>query len=279
MPTDTAPTGGGFKSLSKNQKIGIGVGAAALLGFTLYRYSQQQKQSQAAAAAAAAAQAPGTGAGTSDNIDPATGFPYGSAEDAAALTSMAGYNSPIAGLGASDTSYLYGGGAYPAGTGGIGGYTSNAAWSQAAESYLVNTTGADPNTVGNALGKYITGGPVTSDQVAIINQAIAFVGYPPVAGPNGFPPSIQTGTTPTGGSGGGTTVPPAQNGGVQVPNVIGQNLATAIRNIENAGLREHTITGGIANPSNWKAIGQSPAGGMVQAGSTINVSAAPANRR
>jgi hypothetical protein len=268
---DTGTVGGGLKSLSKNQKIGIGVGAAGLLGFTLYRYQQQQKQSQAAAAAAAAAQAPGTGAGSSDQIDPATGFPYGSAEDASALTTMAGYNSPIAGLGASDTSYLYGGGQYPSGTGGIGGYTSNAAWSQAAESYLVNTTGADANTVGNALGKYITGGSVTSDQMAIINQAIAFVGYPPVAGPNGFPPSIQTAGTPA------STTPPATTPPqtVIVPNCIGQGLDTAIGKCQTAGLYPHSInSASYGTPSHFKCNGQNPSAGThVPKGTQVNLSA------
>ena len=188
-------------SLSKNEKIGLAAGAAGLLGFTIYRYQKQKSSDAATAAADAAAQAPGTGAGTADQVDPATGFPYGSAEDSAALTAQSGYISPIGGLGSSGVSYNYGGqGAYPQG------FTNNAQWSQAAEDYLVNTAGADANTVGNALGKYITGQTVTSDQQSIINQAIAFEGYPPVGGPDGYPPSIRT-AAPT------STVPPPTTGG------------------------------------------------------------------
>lgn len=265
MP-DTSTGGGRIFGMKKNEAIVAGVGAAALLGIVLYRYQKQQQAAQAAAAAAAAAQAPGTGAGTSDEIDPSTGFPYGSAEDASALTTMSGYNSPVAGLGYNDTSYLYGGGAYYPGSGYplSSGFTSNAQWSQAAEDYLVNTGGGDANTVGNALGKYITGQPVDAAGQAIINQAIAFEGYPPVSGPDGYPPSIRTGTTPP---------PPAAQ--ITVPNVVGQNLLTAIANIQKAGLKEHTITmAAYGNPGNWKVNGQNPAAGSkMAAGGTVNLSA------
>lgn len=207
---DGPPSGGGkkFFGMSKNEALIAGIGGSLLLGFTVYRYSQQKKASDAAATAAAAAQAPGTGAGTSDGVDPATGFPYGSTEDAAALTAQSGYNSPLAGLGYSDQSYLYGGSPYyPGSPNSGGGFTSNAQWAQAAEDYLVNTAGGNSNTVGNALGKYITGQNVTDTNMqAVINQAIAFEGYPPIPGPDGYPPSIrETPVTPTQPSGGGGT--------------------------------------------------------------------------
>lgn len=250
-------------SLSKNEKIGLGIGSAALLGFTLYRYQKQKTADAATAAAAAAAQAPGTGAGSSDQIDPATGFPYGSAEDAAALTAQSGYNSPIGGLGYSDTSYLYGGNpGYPgSGIPITGGYTSNAQWSQAAENYLVQTVGADPNTVGNALGKYITGGVVDDAQTAIINQAIAFNGYPPISGPGGYPPSIRTGSpTPT-------TPPPT--GTVAVPSVIGHTAGDAHNVLVSAGF---TPVDGNWNKgdASKKVTRQNPsAGSQQQKGATV----------
>ena len=182
----------------KKQTVLIAGAAVAVLGIGVYRY---RKQAAANAAADAAANAPGTGAGSSDQIDPATGFPYGSAEDAAALTSQAQYIQPGGTVG------LAGGGSPSAYYPQSGGFTSNAAWAQAVEDYLVNTAGADANTVGNALGKYITGGALTDDQVSVVNQAIAFQGYPPVPGPAGYPPSIRTSTSsnpPPTGSGGGT---------------------------------------------------------------------------
>jgi PASTA domain-containing protein len=254
-------------SLSKNEKIGLGVGSALLLGFTLYRYQKQKQQSAADAAAAAAAQAPGTGAGSSDQIDPATGFPYGSIEDASALTAQAGYNSPIGGLGYSDTSYLYGGNpGYPgSGIPITGGYTSNAQWSQAAENYLVQTVGADPNTVGNALGKYITGGTVDDAQTAIINQAIAFNGYPPVSGPEGYPPSIRTGSpTPT-------TPPPSNGSGtVAVPNTVGQTAGNAHNLIVAAKLTPIDVNWDKGDSTKKVTRQNPPAGTKVTPGSVVD---------
>jgi hypothetical protein len=49
---------------------------------------------------------------------------------------------------------------------------------------------------------------LTADQVSIVQQAIAFEGYPPQSGPNGYPPSYQqvpNGGTPPGNGGGSTS--------------------------------------------------------------------------
>jgi hypothetical protein len=120
-------------------------------------------------------------------INPATGFPYGSAEDAYALAGQGfQYSGGIISEGGSGG----GGGSGGAPTGGA--FVTNGQWSQAAEDYLVNTVGLEPNVVGNALGKYITGGALNPDQTTIVEQAIAFTGYPPVNGPTGYPPSYRT---------------------------------------------------------------------------------------
>jgi len=81
---------------------------------------------------------------------------------------------------------------------GPGSFTSNAQWAQYAEEYLVNTVGSDAAATGNALGKYITGGPVDDTQFSIIQSAIAFAGAAPVAGNGGFPPNINHVGTPPG---------------------------------------------------------------------------------
>jgi len=73
-------------------------------------------------------------------------------------------------------------------------FTSNAAWSQYVIGLLSTPTGSfDPGTVTNAIGAYIDGVQVTTAQETIINDAIAIGGTPPVAGTNGFPPSINVG--------------------------------------------------------------------------------------
>lgn len=129
-------------------------------------------------------------------IDPATGYPTGSPEDQSALAAQSAYGAGSAGTSGPN----YSTGATPP-----SGFTTNAQWAQAAEDYLVNTvhSGNNADVIGNALGKYITGQPLSSDQVSIVEQAIAFTGYPPVNGPTGYPPSYRTATTPPSGGGGG----------------------------------------------------------------------------
>ena len=153
----------------------------------------------------------GTTGNTADpnSTDPASGQTYGDEGQFASGYGALGYGSYDG----------YGGGAYypPGVTGSQVTYTSNAQWAQAAEQYLTGTPGANANTVAAALGKYLTGQPVTSDQAAVIDQAIGFTGYPPVQGPDGYPPNIQTAAAgsppPSGGSG---TAPSSAPGGLAV---------------------------------------------------------------
>jgi hypothetical protein len=175
----------------KSMYIGVGV-VIFIIGIAWYR----SKKSASTAAAASVAAAGST------TTDPATGFPYGSPEDAAALAAQAQYQSP------GGAGYGYGGNT--PGTTNISqgtGFQSNAQWAQAVEDYLVNTAGtgdsAYMSVVGNAIGKYLTGQALSPDQVNIVEQGIAFEGSPPVAGTNGYPPSFrtsQTGPTPPSGT-------------------------------------------------------------------------------
>lgn len=177
----------GIGHLNKKQLyIGGGL-VVVVIGVAMYERSKK------AAAAAAAAAAASTTSGTSD-IDPATGDVTGSPEDIAALEAQSSY--------ANDTAYGYSsGGDVGSGTGTVqSGFTSNSQWAQAAETYLVQESNADAATVAAALGAYITGSPVTTAQMTVIEQAIAFEGYPPQPGTNGYPPAIKTVTTTGGGS-------------------------------------------------------------------------------
>lgn len=167
------------KPLPKKTAILFGVGGAAVIGYALYRRHVNS---------VAASTAPSTAVDTSTvdpNLDPATGFDFGTAADEAALSSE---NS----LG-SGTGTVTGGGS----TGNIGVIgtviSTNDQWEQAAIAYLTGTVGLDPATVSGALGLYITGGSVVAGSAndSIIQQAIASTGSPPVAGPSGYPPSIR----------------------------------------------------------------------------------------
>jgi len=106
-------------------------------------------------------------------IDPATGIPYAQEYGGAG-------------------GYYGGGGQYgqPPPVPGSGGFTTNGQWAQQAEQDL-SGVGVDPTTLAAALGKYLTGQAVTSDQHSLVNQAIAFENYPPVAGPGGYPPAVR----------------------------------------------------------------------------------------
>ena len=187
--------------VKKKTALIIGGGGVLIIGIVWYRTKQQ------------AAAAPATATDQSGNIDPATGLPTGSPEDLAALAGQNQFDSSsftggqVTGYtGSGQPVYSPGAGAFGsvAPNTGPGTFTSNGQWSQYAEQYLVDNAGGDAATVGNALGKYITGQPVTADQTQVIDSAIAFAGYPPIAGPAGNPPGIHTVNPPVPSGGGGT---------------------------------------------------------------------------
>lgn len=177
-----------------NVKKPVVIGGVLVAGIGIVYFARTKKQQTDAAASVAAA--------GSSEIDPATGYPFGSAEDAAAMSAQGNYQSPL------NTGYGYGGyngatGGGIFGTGQPGSFASNAEWAQYVEAYEENNLGADAVIVGNAIGKYLTGQPLTADQVGVVQSAIAIGGYPPVNGPTGNPPSYVTA-----GTSGGTTNPP-----------------------------------------------------------------------
>jgi len=151
-----------------------------------------------------ARQASTTGAIPDAEINPATGYPYGSAEDAAALASQAGYVSASGSGGGSVSSPEVPG----------QGFVTNAQWSQAVVTYLVNEDLVlDPTQLTEALGRYLAGLPLSDTQVSLVNQAIAVEGRPPLAGDNGYPPAINhAGTVPGNSNGGAVNVLPAPGG-------------------------------------------------------------------
>jgi len=191
-------------TISKKAAV-LGGGAIVTVGaVVLYRKKQ--------------ANATPTGAGIdTTEIDPATGFAYGSPEDQAALAAQ---GTALGGPGS--VSNVGGSGNIP--SGGLQGYTSNAEWSQAVIN-LMSSEGlvSDPTQLSAALGKYLTGAfidPNDTTDTSLIQQAIAIQGYPPIAGSNGFPPAINnhpgSTTPPVTTPSGGTTKPPS-GGAVQIP--------------------------------------------------------------
>jgi hypothetical protein len=194
----------GIGQVKKGYVFGGVAVLAGILAVAYYRHSQ----STAASAASTTATDPTANTNYQDPnaIDPNTGLTYG--EEAAGIQSgdLSGYGTPYG-----DTSGLIGydsqGNPIYADTVGYGpspSFTTNGNWAQAAESYLVSTTGADAGTVSAALGTYIAGQPLTSAQATIVRSAQAFFGTPPQSGSNGYPPALRLVSPPD------TTPPPVQ---------------------------------------------------------------------
>jgi hypothetical protein len=156
----------------------VGGVVVVVMGVAYYRH----KKSSAAATVTP---------GTTDNnaIDPATGFAYGSTEDAQATANNSAFQNPVD---------FGGGGGPPGSTPAPGtGFATNPQWEQAAVSFLTDTVGLSASGVSSALGKYLNGTGVNDSEKSVIEQAIAAEGQPPQSGANGYPPSIRSIATPS----------------------------------------------------------------------------------
>lgn len=168
--------------ISKKTALMVGLGGGLLIVVYIRRRN-------ADATSASASTDPSTA--DPSTIDPATGYVYGTPEDAQALADQSAYS----------TGQQYGGGGGPisSGTGGttVNPVATNDEWSRQSVTYLVNH-GAKFAEVSSALSKYLAGEAVSAEEKSIILQAIAFEGKPPNAGEAGYPPSIRetTGSTP-----------------------------------------------------------------------------------
>lgn len=196
--------------LGEVKKSTAAIGAVIIAGVGVVIFLRNRR------AASSAAATPDT-----STIDPATGFPSGSPEDQQALAeqSAAAGGFGFGSLGNGGAFFGSGGGGSIIGPSGPGGFADNAQWAQYAEQYLTETVGSNPETTGNALGKYITGQPLTAGQVQITEQAIAFAGYPPVEGPGGNPPGFRNAPGPH--------PKPKPKPKVAVPNVAGKKYQEA----------------------------------------------------
>jgi hypothetical protein len=251
---DTLDIGG--KHVKKSTAIGVAVAAAVVIAVAVYR-----SKHDASAAAPAASAGQDTGAGTAaggtdpyppdgttgdpgdpNSTDPATGQTYGDEDTATAQDSLGGGG------------YI----AYPVGSVASGqAFTSNGAWAQYVEQYMTGTLGADPAAIAAAIGPYIDGKPVDEDQERLIEQAIAFAGQPPVAGPGGMPPSINLAAA--------KPRPKPKPKEVKVPDVVGVSYAEAVTVLSAAGLKATR-----AGPG--KVVQQRPAAGTeVTRGSTVTL--------
>jgi len=177
---------GGLNFLT--QKVGpLPLGIWLVAGVGIWWYLQRQQ-----AASASVGGPP---------IDPATGFPSGSPQDAAAL--------------AGDSSGTTGGGSAGQGaTSGGQAYADNNAWGIAAINYLVGL-GIDATTANQAIEQYLNSQPLTTAQQGDVNLAIQALGPPP-----SLPGPVQVNPQPVTGGGGGASPGqglPGQPGPVRKP--------------------------------------------------------------
>jgi hypothetical protein len=231
---------------------GVGIVGAAVL------YSRHRAAGSSVATAATPV------ADTTDpSIDPATGIPYAQEDSGFGLQDSGLDSSSFTGgevIGYDGNGNpIYGPGTSGVAIGSPGSFQNNAQWAQAFEQQ-VGSTGNDATAA--ALGKYLTGQTLTSDQVTAVQEAIASQGYPPTAGSGGDPPNFKTApavnppTTTTAGT-------------VTVPNVVHMKVSSAIAALAKSGLKA-----GIHQASTSATVvnSQTPgAGGKVAPGATVDL--------
>jgi len=241
-----------FKKLSKPELYAVIGGTALVTGYALYRHhADTGSWSPFATGSSAAATGPAGAASTSGTVtDTTTGQVY---SDTAVdpITNLT-YASEIANYGSvatadSEFASAYGtgastGGVEPqsfatgytsnlasVGTSSISGnnvYTSNSAWSQAVTAGLTDV-GYDGPTVSAALGSFLTGTPLTTAQVTIVNTAIAEYGPPPEGNIQVIQqPVAKPSTTPA---------PAAKATSGPVPDVVGESAAAAAAHLKARG--------------------------------------------
>jgi len=268
---ETVAVPGMGKVPKREAEIGLGLVVILIIVYYVRSKSSSSTTTTAAAVAATATdQYPpdGTVGNPQDpySTDPATGQTYGD-EAAGSGGTYGAYGSGAASgmyydpaTGAYDLTSPYG--TTPSGSTTTGPpFSSNSAWS----SYVITTMEAnnpnqDVGALTDALGLYLNGQPVDAAQKTLIFDAIAIAGDPPVAGPNNYPPNVQT----NGGGGGG-------GGNVTVPAVVGQKILEASAAVQAAGLKP--VLSGTRNDrvTQYCASESPPAGKQVAKGSTVTL--------
>jgi hypothetical protein len=218
----------------------IGVGGVIVL-----IYYQSKKNAAAAASTAAAATGPnatdpnagagyyGGGGSYATGLQSSASYPwdgtYNNTSDPYSMDSATGQTYGTEGYSGSVSSYSGGTSGPP--------FSTNAQWSQYVLSYYSGSDNLQALT--DAIGLYLNGGTVSAAQQGLINDATAIGGTPPVAGPNGYPPSIRTAGSTAGGTGvtGGAPVASVSGG-----HVISVNNNDAVVAWSGTGATSYSVT-------------------------------------
>ena len=147
------------------------------------------------------------------------------------------------------------------GTNSTGGppFANNSDWEVWVTSELEETdTSINTDDLTQALGLYLNGQPVSAAQKVLIFDATGAGGDPPVAGPNNYPPNVQT-------NGGDTAT-------ATVPNCAGQTAGDAHNLIVAAGLIPEDPNASVSGEPSKKVVSTSPAAGTsVATGSQVTI--------
>lgn len=227
--TDLPPKGNGKIGGFKKEYVYAAAGIGGIVLVAVYIRSKKQ----------AASNTTGTVTDPAGNVcaalSPSSGYCPGTPEDLAYAGNTATGSGGL--VGSNNASYVggqiigydqYGNPIYSSNSGqgntGPGSFTSNANWVQAAMTYIVDAEpNANPATILTALGLYTNGEDIKTDaNRSIIEQAIAAMGYPPIAGKSGNPPGIVQGHTGGTGGGGKTATNPVK--GLKSANVKFDNF-------------------------------------------------------
>jgi len=226
------------------------IAAGGVVGVILWRRRASQSATQQGSTA------------TGDNIDPQTGFPYGSAEDEQALQqAQSGFSTgfgydPWGGFNPFPVPPASGGGASTGSGGGNKGIQNNDQWLKAAENTLPN---GHSSSVETALASVLGGLTVTWAQRALFLEAKGVLGDPP----GGYPTPIKV--QHSGGDHGGS------HQKVRVPDVNGEHYVVAAGKIHAAGLKTHVTPQPHAGTA-WTVAFTQPAGGSeVRKGSVVTI--------
>lgn len=173
-PEAKVPEGAGGIKTALGKKIGpLPAGVWIVIAVVIFYYASKRQKGGAEGGQET------DPAGNVGQIDPATGYVYGSPEDRAAL---GGGSSSLG----SDTD---------TGTGGStisGGYADNNAWAVAAINYLVSI-GVDATSANAAITQFLASQTLTPQQQGEVNLAIQRLGAPPSPPePGGSPPPVVT---------------------------------------------------------------------------------------
>jgi len=195
MAETPAVHGKKFMGLSKNEAIIVAIGGAGVV-FLVFRHYRS-----------ASAAVSSTDAAATQDIDPETGYAYGSAQDVAALGTLNSSGTATDSGGAATDSEPY--------------YstvpttqipTTNSAWSQYVQQQLA-TIGYDPETVAGAIGAYLGEIALTPTQVGIVQVALAECGPPPQGEYSIIPVGTSTPVTGTTTTTTGTTTTASTSAG------------------------------------------------------------------